>query len=486
MKKILFFLFATAMSLPCMSQGNYYTYNNFPEYYYREYWPDSSDVQMWYTHDNGDRCGMWYFTGPRFTYPTHPFLSCGVRWGIGTYPNGAMAKNFAIKLNPINSMSVSGIAILIDEYTLHRYVTRPGNIFDTVDLIDTIELQLLDVNFNVIASKKTSVLDTANINKFLLSGSNSDIGYHRYVNMYEAYFDEEFKVTNVFYVAAKTVYLTDTGNYAAGLPIKFLLEEHSYPNITADFVHQGFHWMAQGGPHATWDTTYTVPPGYGDFYDAPQIDTMPTDVWHDIDGLTHCGVPFIFPILNTDCIAPQEIDTTVYEGGSVKISWTPGRYDSRWQVSYGPAGTPPDSGIVRETTTPFIILNSLQYDTPYVAYVRALCTARDSVWSSWSDSLGFTLTPPGAGISRPCLPATTFSVNPNPAAGDVTVTFGDPLPEGCTLDLFGPDGRLLSSQPLPATATSLQLATKQYPTGIYLLRLSTPFSSSSRKLSIVR
>lgn len=481
MKKILFFLFATAMSLPCMSQGNYYTYNNFPEYYYREYWPDSSDVQMWYTHANGDRCKMYYYTGIIFSYPDHPSLS-SVRNQNDNYPIGDMPKNYAIKLSPINSLSVSGIAILIDDDIL--YVRNASH----RNLIDTIELQLLDGNFNTIASKKISVLDSANINRFLLSGANSDKGYNAYVNMYEAYFDEEFKVNNVFYVAAKTEYLLDTGIFAAGLPFIFLEEHHStnYPPITADFIHQGFHWMAQGGLHATWDTTYTVPPGYGIFYDSPHIDTMPTDVWHDIDGLTHYGVPFIFPILNTDCIAPQEIDTTVYEGGSVKISWTPGRYDSRWLVSYGPAGTPPDSGIVRETTTPFIILNSLQYDTPYVAYVRALCTARDSVWSSWSDSLGFTLTPPGAGISRPCLPATTFSVNPNPAAGDVTVTFGDPLPEGCTLDLFGPDGRLLSSQPLPATATSLQLATKQYPTGIYLLRLSTPFSSSSRKLSIVR
>ena len=468
-----------------MSQGNYYTYNNFPEYYYREYWPDSSDVQMWYTHDNGDRCGMFYGIGIKFSYPSHPitpnFYVNDYNWnGTNFWPIVTMPKNYGLKLTPINSMSISGIAILIDNPMLSARNSNNRNI------VDTIELQLLDINFNIIASKKISVLDSVNINRFRLSGSNSGSGYNAYVNMYEAYFDEEFKVNNVFYVAAKTEYHMDTGNFAAGLPIIFLEESHGYPGITANFVHQGFHWMAQGGLHATWDTTYTVPLGYLDVYDAPQIDTMPPDVWHDVDGLTHHGLSFIFPILNTDCIAPQEIDTTVYEGGSVKISWTPSRFDSRWQVSYGPAGTPPGNGIVRETTTPSIILNMLSYDTPYVAYVRALCTARDSVWSSWSDSLGFTLTPPGAGISRPCLPATTFSVNPNPAAGDVTVTFGDPLPEGCTLDLFGPDGRLLSSQPLPATATSLQLATKQYPTGIYLLRLSTPVTSTSRKLSIVR
>ena len=90
------------------------------------------------------------------------------------------------------------------------------------------------------------------------------------------------------------------------------------------------------------------------------------------------------------------------------------------------------------------------------------------------------------GIATPVTEPPYFTLTPNPAAGDVTVTFGEPLPEGCTLDLFGPDGRLLSSLSIPATATTLQLATNQYPTGLYLLRLSTPVSSSSRKLSIVR
>ena len=110
------------------------------------------------------------------------------------------------------------------------------------------------------------------------------------------------------------------------------------------------------------------------------------------------------------------------------------------------------------------------------------------VWSDWSEPKRFYYTPYRDinGISTPVVEPPYFTLAPNPAAGDVTVTFGDPLPEGCTLDLFGPDGRLLSSQPLPAAITTFQFTAGQLPTGLYLLRLSTPVTSTSRKLSIVR
>ena len=206
----------------------------------------------------------------------------------------------------------------------------------------------------------------------------------------------------------------------------------------------------------------------------------------------------IFPVFQLPCVTPRKPQTETHRAGHARISWHPGDTALYQLVFRSPNGT-----VVLETDTladtSFVLTDSLIADTSLLregwcsVSLRKACNYMDSpyhtiVWSDWSEPKRFYYTPYRDinGISTPVVEPPYFTLAPNPAAGDVTVTFGDPLPEGCTLDLFGPDGRLLSSQPLPAAITTFQFTAGQLPTGLYLLRLSTPVTSTSRKLSIVR
>lgn len=104
------------------------------------------------------------------------------------------------------------------------------------------------------------------------------------------------------------------------------------------------------------------------------------------------------------------------EYGMVACSWLDDTLlHSEWELSYGPAGTPPGGGRVVHASEPHWVVTGLEDTVDYVFYVRGLCE-ECNVWCDWSEGMVAYAEQRGTeGIMRPeQLDAMTYVV-PNPA-----------------------------------------------------------------------
>mgnify|MGYP006273706065 CR=1 FL=1 len=88
-------------------------------------------------------------------------------------------------------------------------------------------------------------------------------------------------------------------------------------------------------------------------------------------------------IFTTTCPSPTAFTASAITTSGADLAWTDNASAPSFQVSVGPAGTPPGGGTVSTTSTPNLTLTGLVPATDHVAHVRAICAPGDtSIWTS--------------------------------------------------------------------------------------------------------
>ena len=164
------------------------------------------------------------------------------------------------------------------------------------------------------------------------------------------------------------------------------------------------------------------------------------------------------------------------DDGMVSLTWLRGNHQA-WEVSYGPAGTPPDSATIETVYSPFwtkFNLDTIWYDL----YVRGICDSSSS--SDWSDCFHFK--PNASGNDNAIAQPDPANINilPNPSEGKVAVNAEAVI---LSIDLFNLSGVRLDSFEVNATQAHLDLSL--LPRGTYLLLVHTDMGSSVQKLVLM-
>ena len=94
----------------------------------------------------------------------------------------------------------------------------------------------------------------------------------------------------------------------------------------------------------------------------------------------------IFPLVLPDsCLSVRSLRVSTLEGRKARLEWTPDNAHVGWEVAWGLAGTPLDSCAVIFCDTPMVVLENIEADSHYVAYVRGVCHQFEiTSYSEWS------------------------------------------------------------------------------------------------------
>ena len=190
---------------------------------------------------------------------------------------------------------------------------------------------------------------------------------------------------------------------------------------------------------------------------------------------------YLFPIVNLRCAAPHP-GFVGREGNTATLSWWQAEAGENYQFSLGTYGSNPDSGLMTTTVDTFHTVTDLQPDVIYQAWVRKACHYTTAgydtiVWSDWSHPATFRI---GVGISDVEDDA-AFTLAPNPAHGTAVLTLAEAA-EGAELTLCDLGGRELRREQVTGTTHSLDVSA--LPSGVYLLKLTTPQGVAIRRLLV--
>lgn len=93
--------------------------------------------------------------------------------------------------------------------------------------------------------------------------------------------------------------------------------------------------------------------------------------------------------MTTECFAPSNMRATSVSPSTATLGWQQGSNESQWQISYSTtANFAPENGTIITVNTNPYTLEGLTLNTPYYAYVRAVCT--ETIISEWSTICSFT------------------------------------------------------------------------------------------------
>ncbi len=214
-------------------------------------------------------------------------------------------------------------------------------------------------------------------------------------------------------------------------------------------------------------------------------------------GTLFCGG--IFPIIvppDTDsfeCPRVENFRQTGYVDGHPKFGWDAQAGQGPFQIAYGPADQPVDSHRVASAMRqPYVLPDGgLDSTVLYVARCRGrchhTCPLHDTIfWSEWSDAVEFwtgSRRPGSEGIVSPD-DAVAFTLSPNPARDEVTLTLGSAAASPCVVVLRDEQGRELLRQRMEGGEVTL--STRGLPAGLYLTTLESPQGSSTQKLVVER
>ncbi|MBQ9638555.1 MAG: T9SS type A sorting domain-containing protein [Bacteroidales bacterium] len=320
----------------------------------------------------------------------------------------------------------------------------------------------------------------------------------RYIYMREVMFDHPVVVHDSFYVC-----LTNLNNEA----ICIEGGTSAWPHVTK--------------PQIQFQTTAFFPEGYNQGVDIrqytlssrtpypvdhtcraspdPPIQSTAYLKWDHHDLL--CGNMYLwtFPIIDTTFNRPP--DTTTYDTThfdplcpyrmngieltnlgyrSIMVQYTPDpSHFTAYQLSYCPADSLPDSGIIIDNPSTHQVLSDLDTTTYQMLYMRGLCPS--GAWSAWSSGIRFRptrgLPPTAADKADPH----SISILPNPASDRVLVVTHSPI---TSLQVFNIEGRQVEARTPHTPSTSLN--TSAYPVGVYFLRITTSEGTAIRKLTVAR
>lgn len=398
-------------------------------------------------------------------------------------------RNFAVGKYADTTIRVVGIALLLPRYyysseIAERYTVR--NMFISHNF-DTLKLQLMDSLMNVLSEGSADMTDSVGKPLFLFNKERKEVyeytlntssdtcvdvnAFQIYYDIYEVYFNKAETVTDSFYLSAHFK-SQQYGNTKVGIAIPGMYELHTilgtpgHYSPSTEYFSPELTWKAQGG----YRTFYTSATG---------VTHEPVDdsVWFTLDNCEpNHGHMLIFPILETSCHVPTGLRWNPMGGGKVRLSWESGTWDTEWEVSYGLSGIAPEDGTIITATSTSAQLSGIGTDTHYVAYVRTKCVVRDTVWSDWSDSISIFLSTQGidnmdkdGGIA----------LQPNPASNSVLLTTEAPL---TGIDVYTAAGAFYKH--LPASGNAADIDVSSWPSGTYLLHISTPLGVTTKKLIV--
>lgn len=93
--------------------------------------------------------------------------------------------------------------------------------------------------------------------------------------------------------------------------------------------------------------------------------------------------------ITTACFAPSNLHASSVSPTTATLKWQPGSTESQWQISYSTtANFAPENGTIITVNANPYNLEGLTLNTPYYAYVRAVCT--ETLFSDWSSISTFT------------------------------------------------------------------------------------------------
>lgn len=210
----------------------------------------------------------------------------------------------------------------------------------------------------------------------------------------------------------------------------------------------------------------------------------------------------ICPILavpDTDSFSCPVVEGFAFAGiyaGYPTFVWDTAVEHGLYQFAYGAYDTPLDSLTVVETNNWYHeLITTLSPDVYYQARLRAKChhscPVHDTVmWTAWTDPVYF--------YTGDHMPDTThheepegiagaegqanFTLAPNPARGNVTLTLTGVPAQGTTLTLHDAAGREVLRRTLSEQHTTIPTA--ELPAGVYTVTVSGPQGSSVRRLVI--
>lgn len=199
-----------------------------------------------------------------------------------------------------------------------------------------------------------------------------------------------------------------------------------------------------------------------------------------------------FPIVEIDssvyhrpqyeCPAVEDLHIGHQDAGSVVLLWSSLAEQLRWEVSYGPQGTPPDSGTVLMAAIPAIMIPGLDSSTHYSAYIRAACMHDSLVYSDWSEPLDICICDTGGttAIETPLLEQLTYLM-PNPANHEVQMLSSYGMTR---VEAYTPQGKRMTDMKVKGLGTTLDVS--NWPAGMYIVVIHTPAGNATKKLIVTR
>ena len=237
------------------------------------------------------------------------------------------------------------------------------------------------------------------------------------------------------------------------------------------------------------------------FFTQPTPD--PNSMRMSISTTTYSTVPYILltaPPPPPDTFSCPDIHDFTFLGlqaGIPAFAWTAADEHSMYEICYGPYDADPETLPKVSTSAGFLELSDVPLDsgTYYQARCRAICRHAcrvhdTTLWTPWSEPQFFFVgeqMPDTAhadtattGIYR--TPARTlFSVSPNPARDEVSVTI-DGNYHDAVISFRDSEGRELIRQRAAQRRTAV--GTKHLPKGVYIVTVTTKDTSASQKLMI--
>ena len=459
----------SALAIPAVAQDT--VFGVFPNYYYNWYRYMPTGI----SHDDAASC--FYQAGVTYRIYKYAHDTSNARLPI----SDTFAREVAVEMHPDSSVKVIGISYPLKDEEFHIFRNgslgqpyhRFNRFYPESDLVNyyndlginpadiTVHCNVYDKNMNLVHSQSRSFMssDTTRyiqlyhrpIYDYLNHDYHPNLWEPRFFPMTDVFFDSALYLTDTFYISKTMTFTDDTTIIIPGGIVTF--EFHGYGGETRIIP---------------WERRL-------------YRDTLFTGTWQEEEYGWH--VTCLFPIIERDGdTCPQVRDVQCFKGTSTQffLRWASGVNHHDWQVSYGPAGTAPESGTILECNQRQTSLITVDPDSHYVAYVRARCRFARDEWGPWSDSVSIWLNQPTDAIEY-AFPNIAVTLTPNPSADAVTVSADGTL---LTLELRDLLGRTVLSQQPSANSATVDVST--LPAGTYILRLHTPQGVATKKLVVSR
>lgn len=164
------------------------------------------------------------------------------------------------------------------------------------------------------------------------------------------------------------------------------------------------------------------------------------------------------------CPAPTDIVVSNITETTAEVSWIAGGNETEWEIKYGPSGFDPNTtgvSVLDNDGVPGKTLNSLDPDTNYELYVRAVCgtdTESDFVGPVSFSTLELSIESENFN---------NFSYYPNPVKNQLTLRAGNPIENVLIYNLLGQN-----IMELKENTPQLKLNTSNMQQGMYFMKVT--------------